>query len=1405
MVVSDGTLEAKTQVVISVAEVNAAPIATTATVTANEGAEARITLVGTDAELTALTFNIIDKPLNGTLVGAGSEWSYVPNRDFYGSDSFNFVASDGELDSVPAKVEITINNVEDVPSLSSVSTLVGAKEDASFQVTYADLLNSSDAYDGDGDDIVFQINSVLSGSLSDGQNAITGLRLAKAESVYWTPDLNANGILEAFTIQVLDESSTGAVVSKKGPIGEDVVVSVDVTAVSDDPVLTWVNPSEIIYGTALTRFQLNAVANVPGIYEYSPSEGAVLNVGNGQSIQVTFTPDDTVEYNVITGRVAIDVSKSTPVVSWFNSLGIDEGTSLGVSQLNASSNISGTFNYTPTSGTVLRVRAGELYSVYDLKVVFVASASSNFNPVEKTVQITVLPLAADDAKPSILINPESFTLISGNSGQLSVTASGRKPLAYQWYLNGGIITGANEGVLKIDNSTPEKAGDYTVIVMNALGSKVSEAGTLKVLVPPVLLGGLEVTTIDLGATHRFSLDVEGSLPINVEWYKNGKLLDGESELDLTITSANATDGGEYFVRLNNEAGEYISDSVKLSLNMPVSIVKGLENTSVKVGSDLTLMVDAQGATPIAYQWYHNGNKLRGENSEKLVLNSINELNSGDYSVIVKNSLGGVEMTDTSSAYLTVNSAPLINRQPGDKSVEKGVDTGFSVAVSGTQPITYQWYYQGDAIDGATSADLNLSNVDSQNSGSYSVKLTNIAGEATSDSARLTVNVPLQLLSDLEDTMSMIGGKARLEVGVSGSGPVSYKWFKGGALLADANDALLKLNQLESENSGLYQVEITNPVGSIKSSMARLDVVAGPTITKFLAERVHQAPVVQTVNLGNSFELGVFAGGSKPLTYQWYKNGVLVDGAGGDSFVIDSVADSDAGSYSVLVLNRGGSVESEAVLLDVITPVSLSYLENVTVGEGSIARFSVEAIGTSPISYQWFYGGSPIVGATDSVYEIGIVSETNRGTYQVKASNKGGVASSNNSKLSVSVAPRLVHSIEDTELLAGGTLNLQVSASGTKPLTYNWYRGGDLYSSGSNSELSIVDVTAQNAGFYQVEVVNAVGNARSTLIEVSVVEPVTVVQQPVGTTVIQGANAVLTIQATGSEPVSYQWYKNGTKVAGGTRASLNILDAQVVDRGTYEVHVSNQAGTDISDSAILKLSVPAKITLQPRPFDGLVEDSLVMRVETTGTKPLFYQWLKGDQAIAGQTSESLVIDSVIESDAGTYSVSVTNEAGSASSDSAVVTITTPVAITAQPQGRTAPTGASVTLSVTATGTDPLTYQWIKNGEKITGATSASHTVSSVATSDTGGYQVLVSNSAGDQISQTATLRVAQPVIVVTQPVSTQIRQGQPYELGILASGTGPIAYQWYKEGAAVDGATATTLQIVDAGISDAGSY
>ena len=69
--------------------------------------------------------------------------------------------------------------------------------------------------------------------------------------------------------------------------------SVDVEATPDDPVIIWVKPAVIIHGTPLGQLQLNAVANVPGTFEYSPVAGTVLNAGNGQSLQVIFTPDDT--------------------------------------------------------------------------------------------------------------------------------------------------------------------------------------------------------------------------------------------------------------------------------------------------------------------------------------------------------------------------------------------------------------------------------------------------------------------------------------------------------------------------------------------------------------------------------------------------------------------------------------------------------------------------------------------------------------------------------------------------------------------------------------------------------------------------------------------------------------------------------------------------------------------------------------------------------------------------------------------------------------------------------------------------------------------------------------------------------------------------------------------------------
>ena len=130
--------------------------------------------------------------------------------------------------------------------------------------------------------------------------------------------------------------------------------------------------------------QLNATTTVPGSWAYSPAAGTVLAAGAGQTLSVTFTPTDTATYNSATATVAITVLKATPLITWPTPADITSGTPLGATQLNATANVAGTFAYTPPSGTVLGVGAGQT-----LSVAFTPTATANYNTATKTVQITV--------------------------------------------------------------------------------------------------------------------------------------------------------------------------------------------------------------------------------------------------------------------------------------------------------------------------------------------------------------------------------------------------------------------------------------------------------------------------------------------------------------------------------------------------------------------------------------------------------------------------------------------------------------------------------------------------------------------------------------------------------------------------------------------------------------------------------------------------------------------------------------------------------------------------------------------------------------------------------------------------------------------------------------------------------
>jgi uncharacterized delta-60 repeat protein len=155
-------------------------------------------------------------------------------------------------------------------------------------------------------------------------------------------------------------------------------------------------------------------------------------------------------------------------------------------------------------------------------------------------------------------------------------------------------------------------------------------------------------------------------------------------------------------------------------------------------------------------------------------------------------------------------------------------------------------------------------------------------------------------------------------------------------------------------------------------------------------------------------------------------------------------------------------------------------------------------------------------------------------------------------------------------------------------------------------------------------------------------------------------------------------------------------------------------------------------------------------------------------------------------------------------------TVTLVINGQPASRTNNAGTTAAFSVDAIGSGPLTYQWRKDGAKladggnVSGAATASLTLSNVLGGAAGAYSVVITDAAGRVTSVVARLTVIDPVINI-QPAGQAANAGDSVTLSVVAAGTAPLSYQWRKDGGLLAGATQSSLAFTKLQGSDAGSY
>jgi hypothetical protein len=294
-----------------------------------------------------------------------------------------------------------------------------------------------------------------------------------------------------------------------------------------------------------------------------------------------------------------------------------------------------------------------------------------------------------------------------------------------------------------------------------------------------------------------------------------------------------------------------------------------------------------------------------------------------------------------------------------------------------------------------------------------------------------------------------------------------------------------------------------------------------------------------------------------------------------------------------------------------------------------------------------------------------------------------------------------------------------------------------YADGFGASLQRIDVTA-----YGNDPINWAAAAPSAAKPFGGGQPPLITQQPLGQTVVGGADVSFTVGASGTAPLAYQWRFDGISLTNATNATLLVSNVQLGQDGDYDAVVMNPAGVATSIVARLSLVLPAYIAQQPQGRTVPTNANVTFSVSALGTGSVAYQWRFNGADIPGATSAAFNIPSAQLVNDGTYTVVVTDAVGSVASQPAVLHVFIRPVITLQPLSQSVVPGGTAVFSAGASGTFPLTYRWRQGSKILTNFMLNQNlsflTLPNVSMSSTGSYGVIVTNLGGSAQSVLATL-------------------------------------------------------------------
>jgi hypothetical protein len=566
------------------------------------------------------------------------------------------------------------------------------------------------------------------------------------------------------------------------------------------------------------------------------------------------------------------------------------------------------------------------------------------------------------------------------------------------------VAGGTEACISYLNNWGETE-DYVVDLVSPCTSPT--VPTLNATSNTICVGGSSTLSIATGTLNSAA---------NWQWYSGS--CGGTSVGSGTSVSVSPIVTTTYYAR--GEGGCVTPGTcaqITVNVTQPVNITGQPAATLTEcAGNTISLTVAANNAA--GYQWYNgsgpvsNGGNISGATSANLQIANAGSADAGTYYVILTGNSPCGNLTSNNEV-VTINDPVAITTQPATSITEcEGNTINLSVAANNTT--AYQWYSSsgpvnnGGNVSGATTANLQITNTTSANSGSYYVVISGNApcANQNSNSTAVTINSPVNITTQPGTSLTECEGNT-INLNVAANNATGYVWHFNGNPLSDGGNvsgsgtANLQISPASAADAGTYHVTIAGnlPCPAVSSGNSVVSVNPAIAISS-------QPPAGLNGCNGSPFSISVTA--TNAAGYLWYKDGSPLSDGGNISgsatatLQVSPAGPADAGNYHVEITGNPpcANVNSTTTAVTIDEPAAITVQpQNVSLCTGAAASFSVTATGTA-LSYQWYLGSAPLSnispysGTTTPTLNISSIAGLNGNNYHVVVTGCGAPATSN---------------------------------------------------------------------------------------------------------------------------------------------------------------------------------------------------------------------------------------------------------------------------------------------------------------------------------------------------------------------------------------------------------------------------